>query len=232
MAVLAMAPSLAAEPQDKPLAGVVQAVIEASANLDGVPFPDVIFASTGCRILPVRPESHHDQLLLEMLASVMNSTLDSLNGPDSPAIRAARINEASQFFESVIAETINSLPDWRCRRPHTSAGRTQTAGYPDLEILHLPTNSLTYLDPKVFAAGTESSSLRTFYFEPQNETSKVTSDARHLLVGIAHEEQEGRRAFVSWQIIDLTHLSVRLKAEFQASNRDMYAIPPLIRSGR
>jgi hypothetical protein len=44
-----------------------------------------------------------------------------------------------------------------------------------------------------------------------------------LLVGFEHEPRTvGGWKFTRWDLIDLSHFKVRLKAEFQASNRDIY----------
>jgi len=41
-------------------------------------------------------------------------------------------------------------------------------------------------------------------------------------VGISHDGKNGAWTFGEWKIIDLSTLTVRLKAEFQASNADLY----------
>jgi len=80
-----------------------------------------------------------------------------------------------------------------------------------------------YLDPKIFAAGSKSSSLRTFYFEPKRATNKVNDDAVHLIVGIEHErDKDGAIHFTRWELIDLANFRVKLKAEFEGSNADLY----------
>ncbi|MDQ6861188.1 MAG: hypothetical protein M3032_08545, partial [Verrucomicrobiota bacterium] len=80
-----------------------------------------------------------------------------------------------------------------------------------------------YMDPKLYAAGARESSFRTFYFEPKIATNKVREDAVHLILAFEHEpRQAGHWNFTKWDIVDLSHFYVRLKAEFQGSNRDMY----------
>ena len=79
-----------------------------------------------------------------------------------------------------------------------------------------------YLDPKLVEHGSAESTFRTFYFEPKNETLKITDDAVHLLVGIEHDGKEQQWTFTGWRLVDLSKLRVRLKAEFQASNAELY----------
>jgi hypothetical protein len=51
----------------------------------------------------------------------------------------------------------------------------------------------------------------------------VREDAVHLLAGFEHEAKSGGRwNFTRWDLVDLSHFKVRLKAEFQGSNRDFY----------
>jgi hypothetical protein len=46
----------------------------------------------------------------------------------------------------------------------------------------------------------------------------------HLVVGFEHQPREkvGIWKFTRWDLVDLVQFKVRLKAEFQGSNREMY----------
>jgi hypothetical protein len=95
-------------------------------------------------------------------------------------------------------------------------------GSPALRLV-LEDQSIVYLDPKLFARGSKTSTLRTFYYEPKSTTSKVHDDARHLLVGVQHNGGEGGQIrFEEWDLVDVSKIKVQLKAEFQASNKDLY----------
>jgi hypothetical protein len=110
-----------------------------------------------------------------------------------------------------------------CDFPRTADGHVQRSGYPDLRIVDQETKRVFYLDPKLYAAGSRESSFRTFYFEPKKSTNKVRDDAVHLIAGFEHAPREnGRWNFTRWDLIDLAHFQVKLKAEFQGSNHDMY----------
>jgi hypothetical protein len=110
----------------------------------------------------------------------------------------------------------------------------QRAGYPDLRIVDLASRRVFYLDPKLYAVGSRNSSFRTFYFEPKKATNKVRDDAVHFIVGFEHERREknGRWKFTRWDLVDLSHFKVKLKAEFQGSNYDMYRAEAIVASGR
>jgi hypothetical protein len=82
---------------------------------------------------------------------------------------------------------------------------------------------------KLYAAGSRDSNFRTFYFEPKKATSKVLDDAVHFIVGFEHEPREDISAntmwkFTRWDLVDLSKFKVKLKSEFQASNRDTIEI--------
>ena len=98
------------------------------------------------------------------------------------------------------------------------------SGYPDLRIVDLASKRVFYLDPKLYAAGSRDSTFRTFYFEPKIATNKVRDDAVHFIVGFEHEPhgKNGLWKFTRWDLVDLARFKVKLKAEFQGSNRDMY----------
>jgi hypothetical protein len=90
-----------------------------------------------------------------------------------------------------------------------------------------------YLDPKLFEQGNRNSSLRTFYYEAKRDTNKILDDAHHLVVGFEHDgRQEGILKFSGWELVDLAHFRVKLKAEFQASNRDLYRPEAIVGTSR
>src|SRR2546428_3664516 len=98
------------------------------------------------------------------------------------------------------------------------------SGYPDLRIVDVASKRVFYLDAKLYAVGSRDSSFRTFYFEPKIATNKVREDAVHFIIGFEHEKPAADRhwKFTRWDLVDLSHFQVKLKAEFQGSNRDMY----------
>ena len=92
-----------------------------------------------------------------------------------------------------------------------------------MRIVDLASHKIFYLDPKLYAAGSRDSSFRTFYFEPKVATNKVRDDAVHLVVGFEHAARTNVRwKFTRWDLVDLSQFKVKLKAEFQGSNRDIY----------
>ena len=96
------------------------------------------------------------------------------------------------------------------------------SGNPDLRVEHLPTQTVAYLDPKLFQRNSQQSSLRTFYYEATSESSKVTEDALHLLLGFPHDGSNGQWKFGKAQLVDLSGLNLKLEVEFSASNKDLY----------
>jgi hypothetical protein len=144
-----------------------------------------------------------------------------------------RINEVSSHFEDTLRELLNATPGLRCDFPLTADGKVQRSGYPDLRILDLESNRVFYLDPKLYATGSRDSSFRTFYFEPKKSTNKVRDDAVHFIAGFEHRprDKNAARKFTRWDLVDLSRFQVILKAEFQASNRDMYHPDAIIASG-
>ena len=195
-------------------------LLQDDRDLRGIDFSEVLAATTGKKIHPVDPAT--DKPWLEKLAVILNQTLAKLNDPSHPIHSAGRINEASRFIEDELLVECAGVGGWTCGIPKTSSGEEQRSGYPDLRLV-LEDGSVVYLDPKLHAADSRESSLRTFYYEPKTTTGKVHDDARHLLIGVQHNEgQGGQLRFEGWEIVDVSKIKVRLKAEFQASNKDMY----------
>jgi len=219
-----------AEP--KSVEAVVQSVMSEEAELRGVPFSEVIQAATGKRILPVDAGDAATRELLGKISGALDKTLARMNAPDSPAHAERRVNEVSAHFERALLAALNEVPGFVCEHPKTAAGKAQRSGYPDLRLTDRATGRIVYLDPKLFEQGSRNSTLRTFYYEPKRETNKVLDDAHHLLAGFAHAGKvDGQWRFISWELVDLSKFRVRLKAEFQGSNRDLYQPEAVVRRG-
>ena len=198
-------------------------------------FSNVILASSGKKVIPINTKNPVHQLIINAIAQAADTSIKELNAPHSPVRKLRRINEASRYFEDLLHQKINALPDFSCTIPLNAQGHAQRSGYPDLLITHTaPNGTLTYayLDPKLYEKKSRASSLRTFYFEPRTRTNKIQHNALHLLLGISHDGKPQAWTFSHWNLCDLSQFQVRLKAEFQASNRDLYRPHLIIRSSK
>jgi len=222
LGVLPLLPVVAEEPRS--LTPIVTGLMEADASLEDVAFADVVEAATGRVVLAFDPELQTHRDLRRHLRESIESVLVELRRPDHAAHEAGRINEVSRFFEEALLETLDASPRYQCTIPQTAAGDLQRSGYPDLRIVDSESGLVAYLDPKLYAADSRSSSFRTFYYEPKKETNKILDDALHLILGIAHDgrDEAGAWQFTDWSLVDLAGFRVRLKAEFQSSNRELY----------
>jgi hypothetical protein len=218
--VAAASPSPA--PQS-PAATFIPWLLQSKEELTKLPFSDVILYSTGKKVLPIDANDENDARVLKAIGVALDETLKRMNAPDAAVQSVGRINEVSSSFENTVREILNTTAGFSCDFPKTAANRTQRSGYPDLRLVDTTTNRIYYMDPKLFAAGSRHSSFRTFYFEPKVATNKVRDDAVHLILGIEHAPRNaGHWEFTRWDIVDLSRFQVKLKAEFQGSNHDMY----------
>lgn len=228
LAALVLAiPNLPAAAPEKTSADSVQALVDwllsEGTNIDGIYFRDVVRAATGRKVLPVDPEHPADQSLLQALDKAVLQMIQALDDPEHPVHGVGRINEVSGHLEDVLLEKLDAMDGFRCDYPPTADGRIQRSGYPDLRLEHLESGRVFYVDPKVYRQGSENSSFRTFYYEPKVDTNKITENASHIIIGLPHIGRvEDRWRLTGWRLVDLHNLKIRLKAEFQASNRDMY----------
>ena len=196
-----------------------------------LPFPQLIEATTGCKVYDLNPSYSVHADILFGVRKALDATLAAFNAPDSPTRGLSRINEASALFEERLRQLIDADPLLSCAFPTNAKGDVQRAGYPDLRIVHEASGVVAYLDPKLFETGHRETTLRTFYYSPGHDiepgsteprTLKVRDSAIHLLAGIEHDGQDGQWKFLRWHLVDLSRLRVRLKSEFQASNKDLY----------
>jgi len=217
---ISLAP-LQAEEKQSDAAEFISWLLQEDRDLKGIPFSEVLASTTGKKILRVDPVA--DKAWLEKLGAALDRTLATLNDPSHPMHSAGRINEASRFIEDELMTECDKVEGWICSVPKTASGVEQRSGYPDIRLV-LEDGSVVYLDPKLYAARSRASSFRTFYYEPKTTTSKVHDDARHILVGVPHNEAEGGQLrLLGWHLVDISRIRVQLKAEFQASNKDMYS---------
>ncbi len=210
---------------------LVATVLNGGGTFKDVDFATLIETSTGNRVLPLNPEEPVDAEIINGIDRAVAEVVATLNLPGSPTHEQSRINEVSSYFEDGLLEVLDRAPEFECGHPRTAEGNLQRSGYPDLFVRHRESGRVIYLDPKLVAEGSLESSLRTFYFTPRKETNKVLEDAHHLLVGIEHDGNTGEWKYLRWHLVDLTRFKVTLKAEFQASNRDLYIPELIIREG-
>lgn len=207
-------------------------LLDEKETLKGIRFADVIAATSGKKVIAIDPQDRDDQRVLAQIGTALDAVLAAMNAPASPTRGIKRVNEMSAKFEDAILARLKALPGFECAVPPTAAGLRQRSGYPDLRLVDKATGRIFYLDPKLFAQGSKTSALRTFYFEPQRATNKVNDDARHLIIGIEHDrDAEGVVHFTKWELLDLANFRVKLKAEFQGSNADMYRRDAVVGAG-
>jgi hypothetical protein len=228
--ILALALTLTSFAAD--VQSIVTTLMRDEEELKGVPFSEVIHAATGKRVVPLNMTNAADRELVAKIGRAMDEVLKQLNALDSPAQSKRRINEVSTLFETAMKTELNAIEGFECDFPKLASGARQRSGYPDLRLADKRSRRVVYLDPKLFERGSRTSSLRTFYFEPKRETNKILEDAHHLTVGFEHDGQNGAWKFLGWELVDLSNFRVKLKAEFQASNRELYRPEAVIANSR
>ena len=206
-----------------PVDQLIPWLLNEDRQLRGIPFSEVIFDTTGKRVFTFNRQDETDQRVAKQISAACDETLKRLNAADSVIQNVGRINEVSSHFEDALRDLLNTTPGLSCDFPHTAQNRVLRSGYPDLRIVDLASKRVFYLDPKLYVTGSRDSTFRTFYFEPKIATNKVRDDAVHFIAGIEHEpRKDGRWNFTRWDLVDLAQFKLKLKAEFQGSNRDMY----------
>jgi hypothetical protein len=226
-------PATATVSSNSPVDQLIPCLLNEGRRLRAIPFSEVIFDATGKRVLAFDPQNETDQRVVKQISAACEMTMKRLNAPDSAIQNVGRINEVSSYFEDTLRKLLRSTSGLSCDSPPTTEGKVQRSGYPDLRIVDRASGRVFYLDPKLYAAGSRDSSFRTFYFEPKVATNKVRDDAVHFIVGFEHERREknGRWTFTRWDLVDLSHFKVKLKAEFQGSNRDIYSPEAIVATG-
>ncbi len=221
--LLALLPPIArgTPPDGEADAALVRSLLAEDLGNRTFSFATIVKAASGKKVIPLNDSTPH-QRVIAAIEKALAESVEELNRPDSPIRRLRRINEGSRFFEESLQTRLDATPGLSCDIPPTRDGGRQRSGYPDLRIIDKESGEVFYLDPKLVEQGSAASTFRSFYFEPKSGTLKINDDAVHLLVGIEHDGKTGEWTFSHWRLADLSKLRVRLKAEFQASNAELY----------
>lgn len=167
-------------------------------KIEKIPFAEVIEKTTGCKVEPL---SNEDDDVIDEIYIKSKEVLEWSKNKDFSNIRP---NEISNVLERELRVRLNGeIPEGK------------TAGYPNIFIERNGKNY--YIEVKCAGEDQLESSFRTFYYEPV-ELTKVTRDARHILVGFIHR---GRK-IVGFKIVDLSKINVSLKNEFNTNNKELY----------
>jgi hypothetical protein len=220
-----------------PVDQLIPWLLNEDQQLRGVPFSELIFDTTGRKVLPFEADNAVDQRVANAISAACDETMKRLKRAEQRDSKHRSNQRSQQPFRRHSAGVLNGTPDLQCDFPLTAEGKIQRSGYPDLRITDLESKRVFYLDPKLYAAGSRDSSFRRFYFEPKKSTNKVLDDAVHFVVGFEHALRgTGSGAlnatwkFTRWDLVDLSRFTVKLKAEFQGSNRDMYRAEAIVAS--
>ena len=219
-----LAGTLQAEPPAAPAdqTAQVKSLLKDRQGLEFIEFGALVEASTGRKVIPIDPKNPVHKEVLAKLSAVMDATLETLNAEDSPIKKQRRINEASRLIENELLRRINLEDGLICDIPPCADGSVQRSGYPDLRITHEKSELVFYLDPKLHETSNEASTLRTFFFDPKDRTGKILADACHLVAGFSHDGNTGKWKLLKWRLVDLCHMKVQLKTEFQTGNKELY----------
>jgi hypothetical protein len=188
-------------------------------SMKNTPFNLVVEAVTGFKIIPVDLESDADRKLVGDLAEAANAVMVSTQ--KSPII-ANRSNDVATPLERLFLANL-ARRGIAVSRPRLKGGRQLSSAYPDLQLTDAP-NRVTYIEVKNSRPeNIYEPSARNFFFKASEET-KITADARHLIMGFINEEvSEKKWRIIGWKLVDLYDLRVNFKPEFNIDNPAIYA---------
>lgn len=187
----------------------IRKLVEVAPVLDKVSFKDVLELTSAYKLLPIDMSQDDDKELINTLKKSCKDFLTLCN-KTKRRWEGERINEVSKLIENELVEEI--------RKTELSTRILTAQGYPDLELIDKQ-NRISYLEVKITGED-KKTGFRTFYY---STPKKIASDARHLLVGLK-VVKTGEKYWKAeeWTLLDLSKLDVHLKAEFNASNIDLY----------
>lgn len=163
-----------------------------------------------------QPVLDHQAESIEALEAAAVAALDAIN---EKGIIAGRVNEVGNAVEPFVIAALTAH-GFEADTPQARSGRRRSAGYPDIAAIR--EGDCFYLEVKTYHPSNEATTQRSFYLSPGDDP-KVTRPAFHLLIAFAMEPAGDNRYLArSVRLLDLSELPLKLKLEFNASNRDLY----------
>ncbi len=177
-------------------------------------FADVVESIDGHRVL----KFDNDELLSKLKIAAQNT---ATHNNESATPYVGRINEFGNYVQNLFASECRKL-GLNYHTPTDCDGHCKESGYPD-GCIEFPNGDICYIEVKTFAHTSGQSTLRSFFYSPSN-TSKITKDAPHLLVGFAtaSENAKGPHTILDFHFTDMFLKNVKLKLEFNQDNKNLY----------
>lgn len=197
-----------------------------------IPFHLIIKSVYGSEVKKLELEGPKDKELINKLEKV--SDLAARNAKEDGIFRS-RPNEVGNDMEDYVIDGLASV-GWKGRTPKRADGKRQSTGYPDI-YFEDEYGRPVYFEVKTYNKKTVSSTQRTFYMSPPEEgKEKITKDAFHIVVSfeIGREVRAGTRCYYpkGWKLIDPYSMKMRVKHEFNSSNRELYKKENLIKEAK
>ena len=104
-----------------PVDQLIPWLLDEDQQLRGIPFSELIFYTTGRKVLPFETSNAVDQRVAKAISAVCNETMNRLNASDSEIQNIDRINEVSSHFENALRELLNATAGLHRSQPRASS---------------------------------------------------------------------------------------------------------------
>ncbi|MCL2331396.1 MAG: hypothetical protein FWC61_02510 [Proteobacteria bacterium] len=169
-------------------------------------FKDVIESVEGHAVIKFNNDN-----LLAVLRKAADNTVKTIN--KAPQFQG-RPNEFGNLVQWYFAKECISA-GLKYNAPKDNKGHLKESGYPDGEIEF--EGKHYYIEVKTYEQSKKQQTLRSFFYSP-SMTSKITRDSPHLLVGFSTKDLR----LTGFHFTDMFAKKVKLKLEFNTSNRELY----------
>ena len=188
---------------------LIKSAVKASEILKNVTLSELIEATSNYKVIPLDRDNKEDKELYNSLTKAANNLI-KICQKTRRRFQGNRINEVGIAIEEEFVQEL--------QKTNLSPRLLIDKGYPDMEVDD-QYGRKTYLESKATSKRWDDT-FRSFYY---STGKKITADARHLLIGWKIEEENDKYwKIIDWKIVDLHHLKLGLKSEFNASNKDIY----------
>jgi len=207
-------------------------LLDENQQLRGVPFSEVIFDTSGKRVLPFVANNAVDQRVTKAISAACHETKKRLNAPNSAIQHVDRINEVSSHFEDSLRQLLNATPGLRCDFPLTAEGKLQRSGVSRFAHRRCGEQTRLLFGPETLCCRKPRQQFPRVLFRAEESDQQSPRGRGAFGSGFEDQsrEENGQWKFTRWDVVDLSQFIVKLKVEFQASNRDTYRPEAIVAS--
>lgn len=193
----------------RPIHNSIKTCVSLANDLKIVNFPDLVKATSGYEIYPLNLGNDAEKQVFDKIKNAASNFIRHAERTHA-RYQGNRANDVGKRIEEVFVEEL--------KKTDLTPKLLGSSGYPDVRI-ETTTGEIYFFESKAVSSDM-TSTFRSFYY---SNGKKIDANGHHLLIAWRIFEESPKYWRVdSWKLIDLFHLKLSTKLEFNTSNKELY----------